>query len=167
MASDDEDLGHSINDDLRMQGLRGDDESDLEADGRELFGSASVPIEVGDGDGHVAAPAAVPAPGAAVPTDVGINDNDGADTKRKRPSTSEAWNDFEKIYEVINGKRVRTGAKCFHCGQVYSGKSTIGTGHLLRHIKSCDKRKANIRQSQSLLRSVLMVVFVTGSIVLM
>ncbi|CAN6249755.1 unnamed protein product [Urochloa humidicola] len=51
MASDSdsdsgEDQGHSINDDLRMQGLRGDDESDLEADRQELFGSAAAPIEV-------------------------------------------------------------------------------------------------------------------------
>ncbi|CAN6240162.1 unnamed protein product [Urochloa humidicola] len=32
MASDDEVAGPSINEDLRMAGLRGDDESDLEAD---------------------------------------------------------------------------------------------------------------------------------------
>ncbi|CAN6176365.1 unnamed protein product [Urochloa humidicola] len=38
MASDSgKDQGHSINEDLRMQGLRGDDGSDLEADKQELF----------------------------------------------------------------------------------------------------------------------------------
>ena len=51
MASNDEDLGHSTNDDLRMAGMRGDDESDLDADREELFGSAADPIEVADGDG--------------------------------------------------------------------------------------------------------------------
>ena len=51
MSSDDEDQGHSINDDYRMAGLRGDDESDLEADREELLGSRADPIEVADADG--------------------------------------------------------------------------------------------------------------------
>ena len=55
MASNDEDLGHSINNDLRMAGMRGDDESDLDADREELFGSAAEPIEVADGDVGAAA----------------------------------------------------------------------------------------------------------------
>jgi hypothetical protein len=39
MSSDDEDQGHSINDDYRMAGLCADDESDLEVDAEELLGS--------------------------------------------------------------------------------------------------------------------------------
>jgi hypothetical protein len=44
MSTDDEDQGHSINNDYRMAGLRGDDETDLEDDREELFGSAVVPV---------------------------------------------------------------------------------------------------------------------------
>jgi hypothetical protein len=41
MGNDDEDHEHSINDDLRMCVLHGDDESDIEVD--------SNPLNVGDG----------------------------------------------------------------------------------------------------------------------
>ena len=51
MASDDEDLCHSINDDLRMAGMHADDENGLDVDWEELFGNAADPIEVADGDG--------------------------------------------------------------------------------------------------------------------
>jgi hypothetical protein len=47
MSTDDEDQGHSINDDYRMAGLHGYDEIDLEDDREELFGSAAVPVKVG------------------------------------------------------------------------------------------------------------------------
>jgi hypothetical protein len=58
MSSDDEDQGHSINDDYRMEGLRGDEESDLEVDAEELLGSRAAPIEVVDAAGDGAANAA-------------------------------------------------------------------------------------------------------------
>jgi hypothetical protein len=32
---------------------------------------------------------------------------------------------------------VRIGAKCKHCAHVLSGRSSAGTGHLLRHHKVC------------------------------
>ena len=51
MASNDEDLGHSTNDDLRMAGMHADDENGLDVDWEELFGNAADPIEVADGDG--------------------------------------------------------------------------------------------------------------------
>jgi hypothetical protein len=54
------------------------------------------------------------------------------------------WNDFKKIYEDINGKRVRTGVRCFHCGHVSLAHSSIGIGHLLRHIKVCQETKENL-----------------------
>ncbi|CAO2175041.1 unnamed protein product [Urochloa humidicola] len=67
MASDDDEVaGPSINEDLRMAGLQGDDESDLEAGREELFGSFTVPIEVVDGAaGAAAAGAGDGAAGAA------------------------------------------------------------------------------------------------------
>jgi hypothetical protein len=63
MDGDDGDQGHSINDDYRMAGLRGDDDSDLEADREELFGVVPpIPTDVdaedvdtGPGDNPVAA----------------------------------------------------------------------------------------------------------------
>jgi hypothetical protein len=66
MSSDDEDQGHSIDDDYRMVGLRGDDESDLEADAEELLGCRAAPIEVADatGDGADGAAASDGAVGA-------------------------------------------------------------------------------------------------------
>jgi hypothetical protein len=63
----------------------------------------------------------------------------------------QAWLDFEKLFSIINGKKVRTGAKCNHCGHEYVGRSAIGTCHLLRHLKVCEKRKENTRLSHSLL----------------
>jgi hypothetical protein len=56
MDSDNDDHEHSINDDYRMVVLRGDDESDLEADCEELFGGVDpIPIDVYDED-HDAGP---------------------------------------------------------------------------------------------------------------
>jgi hypothetical protein len=149
MDGDDEDQGHSINDDYRMAGLRGDDESDLEADQEELFGAANDPIDVDAADGGDAGGAA----GGAAGDDAGGAAGDGTvvNGPKKRKCTSDAWNDFEKIFEVIDGKPVRTGAKCFHCGKYYAARSSIGTGHLNRHVLSCPERKKNVRSSQSLL----------------
>jgi hypothetical protein len=152
-----------------MAGLRGDDESDLEADAEELLDSRATLIEVADvvadgatgaaasngagaagaaaGDGAAGAVAGDgAAPGASNPTAVAINTG-----KRKRNATSKAWLDFEKLFSVINGKKVRTGAKCNHCGHEYASRSAIGTDHLLRHLKVCEKRKENTHLSQSLL----------------
>jgi hypothetical protein len=52
---------------------------------------------------------------------------------RNRASTSDVWNDFDKIYKVIDGVRVRCQAKCKVCKRVLSAKSSGGTGHLNRH----------------------------------
>jgi hypothetical protein len=34
---------------------------------------------------------------------------------RNRASTSDVWNDFDKIYKVVDGVRVRCQAKCKVC----------------------------------------------------
>jgi hypothetical protein len=145
--------GHSINDDYRLCGLRGDDKSDLEADWEELFGRASPPIYVDDDDDAAGDAATGDAVGGDATGDVGGAESrqavvDGAYTKNKKcKNTSDTWNDFENI----NGKQVRTDAKCFHCEKYYAARSCIGTGHLNRHVRVCSKRKKSIRQSQSLL----------------
>jgi hypothetical protein len=110
MDGDNDDHGHSINDDYMMAGLRGDDESALEADREKLFGIEAPNPIAGHGDN--------PNAGADVGGDV-VDDGTvitGARGAKKRKATYEAWNDFEKIFETIDGKSVRTGAKCFHCG---------------------------------------------------
>ena len=155
MANNDEDLGHSTNYDLRMAGMCGDDESDLDADREDLFGSAAEPIEVddcdGDGDAGDGDAAVAAGDGEAAATAGDGSAAADASGKKKQKLTSDAWLDFEKIFEVIDGKQVRTGAKCYHCGHVYTGRSAIGTGHLLWRVKVCDKRKANMHLSQSVL----------------
>jgi hypothetical protein len=113
--------GHSINDDYQLCGLRGDDKSDLEADREELFGRASPPIYVDDDDVAAGNAATGDAVGGDATGDVGGAESrqavvEGACTKNKKcKNTSDTWNDFEKIFENINGKQVRTDAKCFHC----------------------------------------------------
>ncbi|OEL20206.1 hypothetical protein BAE44_0018772, partial [Dichanthelium oligosanthes] len=80
--------GQSINNNLRMMG---DDEGDqVEGEGEDdrdeqfgVGGSAAKPIDVGDDD-------------AADP------ETESTDNKRSCSTTSEVWNNFEKIYKVIN-----------------------------------------------------------------
>src|SRR5256885_34449 len=72
--------------------------------------------------------------------------------KRSCSTNSKCCNDFEKIFEVINGKKVRIKAKCIHCGTFYSSRSSGGTGHLLLHIEKCQAKEAKFRVSQSLLQ---------------
>jgi len=116
--------------DLRLCGLPGDDEEDLCDDRDALFGhSAEDPINVED---H-------PACGA----------DDGNNGKRSRPSTSPVWDDFEKLFKVVNEKTIRYAAKCLHCSKHYSALSSGGTGHLTRHRDACPKRLEKTRMSQS------------------
>ena len=41
------------------------------------------------------------------------------------------------MYEDVNGKHTCTKARCKICKGTLSARSTGGTGHLLRHKKSC------------------------------
>jgi hypothetical protein len=50
-----------------------------------------------------------------------------------KKSTSPIWEDFDKLTKMENGREVRYGAKCKHCGKEYSTFSTGGNGHLSRH----------------------------------
>jgi hypothetical protein len=53
--------------------------------------------------------------------------------KRKHSCTSDVWNDFDKVYKIVDGKNIRFQVVCKHCKTVYSGVSSNGTGHLQRH----------------------------------
>ena len=82
-----------------MTGMRGDDESDLDADREELFGSATEPIKVADGDGDAGDGDAAAAAGDGEPAAAAGDGSTAADAgvKKKRKLTSDAWLDFERI----------------------------------------------------------------------
>ncbi|GJM87588.1 hypothetical protein PR202_ga03555 [Eleusine coracana subsp. coracana] len=44
---------------------------------------------------------------------------------------------MEEIKKVVNGKDIRCGARCNYCKFTLSSTGGGGTGHLLRHVKSC------------------------------
>ena len=152
MSDEQEDIGLSmtINDELRLCGMTGDDEDDVVGDAEELFGrraaeelnggTAGNPLPVDDGDGPNAVQGDAQAQAAG---------DDGSSSKPNRPSTSVCWEDFEKLIKKVNGKYVRYGARCLHCRKEYSANSKFGTGHLLRHQDSCPKKREKCRMAQS------------------
>ncbi|WVZ57497.1 hypothetical protein U9M48_007876 [Paspalum notatum var. saurae] len=96
--------GHTINDDFRLMGLPRDDEEDLEECRLEVLGaSQDAPVDLaaddGEGDGANAGE-----DGAA---GTGSQTASTCAGTWERPSTSYVWDDFTKIFKVINGKRVR------------------------------------------------------------
>jgi hypothetical protein len=60
----------------------------------------------------------------------GTGGSTGANASRKR---SEDRNDFNKVTNLVNDKRVKYGALCKYCKQTFNAKSSCGAGHLLRH----------------------------------
>jgi hypothetical protein len=69
-----------------------------------------------------------------------------------RARTSDVLNDFEELFEVVNGKKTRYAARCHYCKKVLTILSTGGTGHLLRHRKSCARKADRVANSQSVLK---------------
>jgi hypothetical protein len=60
------------------------------------------------------------------------------------------WHYLDALIKDIGGKPVRYGARCKFCKKKLSSKSTSGTGHLLRHVKSClRKRQAATSSNQT------------------
>jgi hypothetical protein len=60
------------------------------------------------------------------------------------------WHYLDALLKDVGGKLVRYGARCKFCKKELSGKSTSGTGHLLRHVKSClRKRQAATSSNQT------------------
>ncbi|KAG2632308.1 hypothetical protein PVAP13_2NG073646 [Panicum virgatum] len=117
------------NDDLIAAGLAPDDEDNLVEDAAALFGmDAGKPFNLDDGDGGDG------------PTRTMVASISNSTT----PSTSTAskckfsiWATFDEVYEDVNGKCTCTKARCKICKGTLSARSTGGTGHLLRHKKSC------------------------------
>lgn len=134
----------SVNYELRTMGMRGDDDDDVEEDRVEVFGNTSdIPIHVNVDDDDPP----VDDSGNGTPT------GSSATCTNKKTKTSKVWDDFEELYETTNGNRVRVSAKCNYCHKTLSARSSAGTGHLLRHIKSCKPRKLGSNAlPQSMLR---------------
>jgi hypothetical protein len=59
------------------------------------------------------------------------------------------WDDFEQIFENINGNKVRTHAIYKICRTTLTAKSTADTGHILRHQKSCKEKLDHAARVQS------------------
>jgi len=139
----DDDIVYPVigNEDLIAAGLSPERDDDVRAAAAALFdvdvGSGPAPIDLDGGD----AGAAATATGTAVASNTNSTDSNGTLTssvvgKRK----SAVWADFEKIYEEVNGNKIRTTAICRMCKVVLSARSSTGTSHLIRHQKSCRKK---------------------------
>jgi len=137
----------SYNNELRSMGFRGDDEDDLAADAAELFGSNAATDLDPEG-----LPQGTPGSGSGTASASTAAATSSGATRKRRASTSKVWKDFDEIYEVIDGKERRTGARCKHCKKNLTGRSTHGTGHLKRHIPICPVLKGRNAMAQSQLK---------------
>jgi hypothetical protein len=72
-------------------------------------------------------------------------------TRKTHARTSDMWNDFEELFNIVNGKRTRYGTKCHYCKKMITALSTGGTGHLLRHRISCAHKVDHAVKTQSVL----------------
>ncbi|GJN35146.1 hypothetical protein PR202_gb23890 [Eleusine coracana subsp. coracana] len=72
------------------------------------------------------------APASATPGSTGSTGR-----KRGQKCTSDVWDDFDPIYNEVNGVKVKVKAKCHRCKSILSAAGSGGTGHLRRHRKSC------------------------------
>jgi hypothetical protein len=131
--------GGSINDDLRHCGFVPDDDD-------------------GDGDGGPytqPTTTSVPAPppptkGSPMSSTASTDDGAGGAAKRQRSLTSNVCQYLDALIKDVGGKPVRYDARCKFCKKELSSKLTSGTGHLLRHVKSClRKRQAATSSNQT------------------
>ena len=106
----------SYNNELRSMGFRGDDEDDLAADAAELFGSNAATDLDPEG-----LPQGTPGSGSGTASASTVAATASGATRKRRASTSKVWKDFDEIYEVIDGKERRTGARCKHCKKNLTG----------------------------------------------
>jgi hypothetical protein len=128
--------------------LDGKNDDDTRDDTAALFGidlgdgpAAPTPIEL-DGDGGEGVSAIGNSYSNSSAPSVANSGNVG---KRKSP----VWADFEEIYETVNGVKICTKATCKMCKTTLSARSSVGTGHLKRHQKSCRQKTDQRARVQS------------------
>ena len=167
--ADDDDVVYPLtgNDDLIAAGLVPEDDDDIRDDAAALLGidvgSGSAPIDLDGGD---SGGGAEPAPSmTATRTSVGSNSTDGTSCLGKHKSG--VWVDFDEIYEIVNGQKVRTAAIYKMCKSKLSARSSAGTGHLIRHQKSCRKKADHAAGFSLGFLSILMDLCITGTIILL
>jgi hypothetical protein len=128
------------NDDLIAAGLVPEDNDDIHEDAVALLG-----IDVGDGSVPIDVDADDGGGGAAMATGTGSTSTHGTSYVGKRG----VWVDFDEICETVNGNSIRIAAICKMCNSRLSARSAAGTGHLLRHQKSCRKQNDHAHRVQS------------------
>jgi hypothetical protein len=119
------------NKDLAATGLPQEDDDDISVD---LLGTGG------------AGPAAT-ATGMPVASNTTGTDDTPTSSLSKRKSG--VWVDFDEIYKVVNGNKIRTQAICKMCRATLSARSAAGTAHLIRHQKSCRKKTNHAARVQS------------------
>ncbi|GJN24062.1 hypothetical protein PR202_gb11775 [Eleusine coracana subsp. coracana] len=72
--------------------------------------------------------------------------------KRGRKCTSDVWDDFDPIYNEVNGVKVKVKAKCHNYKSILSAIGSGGTGHLRRHRKSCIAKSERTARVQGMLQ---------------
>jgi hypothetical protein len=144
MADSEPEVEVGFNEERRMLGMAGDDNDDDLQDDAAAFGFGdNAAINVEDDEEEPPPPPPPPAAAALPQNSYALNKGKG------KKSTSLVWDDFDKLTRMENGREVRYGAKCKHCGKEYSAFSTGGNGHLSRHIPKCVKKREKDRKSQS------------------
>ena len=116
----------------------GENDDDTRDNAAALFGidlrDGYAPIDLDDGGGEGAtATGTTVGSTSSTPYVAGTGTSIG---KRK----SAVWADFDEIYETVNGVKIYTKATCKMCKSTLSARSSVGTGHLKRHQKSCKQK---------------------------
>jgi hypothetical protein len=126
MADSEPEVEVGFNKERRMLGMAGDDDDDDLQDDVAAFGFGdNAAINVEDDEEESPPPPPPPHVAAALPQNsCALNKGKG------KKSTSPFRDDFDKLTRMENGREVRYGAKCKHCGKEYSAFSTGGNGHL-------------------------------------
>jgi hypothetical protein len=125
----------------------GDDHAPIDLDGGGGAGATATGTTIGSNST------------APTPSDAGNCTSGG-----KR--TSPVRDDFDKIFETVDGKDLLTKATCKMCKATLSARTAAGTGHLKRHQKAYKEKMCQRARVQSGLRLILMVC-ITGTINLM
>ena len=131
---DDDDNGRyprTINEELIELGQLPDDVDDMGDAAAALFGVDTTPN---------------PGP---VSDAAGSNELDSLTSSSTGKRRSAVWDDFTEVTENRNGKKVRIAGICKFCKARLSANSNAGTGHLLRHQKSCKKKSDHAAMVQT------------------
>jgi hypothetical protein len=83
----------------------------------------------------------------SLPDTVPNLDAGGSNSNSNLKKRSKCWNDFDELTKIVNSKKIRYVARCKHCKQTLSVRSTSGTEHL--HRRNCLAKKAHEHSGQA------------------